>query len=104
MIIAYKYLFRELLTSIVYFFKIRIIWELPLYRTPNATHLAKLIDVKREDNSSYALYTDCARYRYSHTYKLLINGEVDVKDTFPILNSLKGAWRNQSWYKYYSPT
>ena len=102
LILPMYFLFRELLTSVVYFFKIRIIWEMPLYRTPNATHLASLIDVKREDNSSYALYTECARYRYSHTYKLLINGEVDVKDTVAILDSLKGAWRNQSLYFHYS--
>lgn len=84
---------RESLTAIVYFFKVREIFSMPImdekYNYIQYINLDKLTDV---NGNQYRLYNGTKQYRYKHAYNLLIDGQVDPTDRSQFTAALKQAW------------
>lgn len=84
---------RESLTAIVYFFKVREIFSMPImdekYNYIQYINLDKLTDV---NGNQYRLYNGTKQYRYKHAYNLLIDGQVDPTDQSQFTAALKQAW------------
>lgn len=84
---------RESLTAIVYFFKVREIFSMPImdekYNYIQYIKLDKLTDV---NGNQYRLYNGTKQYRYKHAYNLLIDGQIDPTDRSQFTAALKQAW------------
>ncbi|XP_052686989.1 uncharacterized protein LOC128166095 isoform X1 [Crassostrea angulata] len=83
----------ESLTAIVYFFKVREIFSMPImdekYNYIQYIKLDKLTDV---NGNQYRLYNGTKKYRYEHAYNLLIDGQIDPTDRSQFTAALKQAW------------
>lgn len=84
---------RESLTAIVYFFKVREIFSMPImdekYNYIQYIKLDKLTDV---NGNQYRLYNGTKQYRYRHAYNLLIDSQIDPTDRSQFTAALKQAW------------